>query len=378
MGGPDSVSPSASLTWQKETAKKITAYLALGILGFFTFTSLPHAWLINGMTGLIAVISGLVLHVFIHETGHLVMGKISGYGFISIRFFDVMFIKKNGKWTRKRFTFAGTAGQCLMSPPAPLNGKYPFVLYNLGGAMMDFIFGALFLAFYFLFSSLSYSWVFIILAAMGAASGLLNILPFRGSIQNDGYNTLTIAGSDIIRHAFWVVLNVNAELTKGCRFRDIPAADFDFLDRDISDSDRKNALLVNAEVYRFARLMDRREFKEAKAFAEHLLGATDQILEVQKKEFLCELLFLELIGACRKEEVDRLYTEEIKEYIKASSFSVGGPRLLYAYAKLFLHDDTEAAKAREKYEESCLSFPFEGEITMNSELIDLVDDLAAQ
>jgi len=104
----------------------------------------------------------------------------------------------------------------------------------------------------------------------------------------------------------------------------------------------------------------------------------NKMLGIQKNEFLCELLFLELIGECRKEEVDRLYTRELKKYIEATSSYVTRQRLLYAYAKLFLNDDAEAAKARKKYEETCLSYPFEGEIAGNNELIDLVDDLAVK
>lgn len=50
----------------------------------------------------------------------------------------------------RRLSLAGMAAQCLMCPPEIINGKFSFVLYNLGGSLMNlvtvpFFIGALFL-----------------------------------------------------------------------------------------------------------------------------------------------------------------------------------------------------------------------------------------
>ena len=344
--------------------------------GFFGIIFLPSLELQEILTGIIILVLGVVFHVFIHELGHLIAGKMSGYGFVSIRFFSFAIVNKNGKLISKKFKVVGTAGQCLMSPPKQINGNYPFVFYNLGGGLMNFIFSAVFVAFYFIFSSFSGAWAFNLLAAIGVFIGLLNILPLNLGIPNDGHNALNLGKDEVTRRAFWSILNVNALMTQGFRYRDIPTEQY-FSDNNIDLCDkRNNALVLSVVAQNFERLIDKHEFAEAKAFGENLLSKAEKMIEVQKNEIRCELLFLELIGECNKEEIERLYTADLKKYIKATSSYTARQRLLYAYVKLFLNDDAKAAKILAKFNKTCFSYPFDGEIVRDRELIAIVDDLA--
>lgn len=353
-------------------------FLIGAVGGFFAVIFLPSLELKNILAGVILLVFGVVFHIFIHELGHLIAGKMSGYGFVSIRFFNFIIVNKDGKLIRKKFKLAGTAGQCLMSPPKQVNGNYPFVLYNLGGGLMNFIFSAIFVALYFIFSSFSGAWAFNLLAAIGIFIGLLNILPINLGVPNDGHNALNLGRDEVTRHAFWTILNVNALMTQGFRPRDIPIEQY-FFDNNVDLCDKNNnALVVNVATQHFDRLIDRHEFKEAKAFGENLLSKAGKMIDVQKNELRCELLFLELIDECNKEEIERLYTADLKKYIKATSIYPSRQRLLYAYAKLFLNDASEAVKVLAKFNKTCLSHPFDGVIILERELIALVDDLANQ
>ena len=60
---------------------------------------------------------------------------MTGYKFNSFRIFSVILIKQNEKLKIKNISLAGTGGQCLMSPPELIDGKMPYVLYNLGGVI---------------------------------------------------------------------------------------------------------------------------------------------------------------------------------------------------------------------------------------------------
>lgn len=51
----------------------------------------------------------------IHESGHLVMGLLTGYDFVSFRVGSFTVIKENGKLVRKKFNIAGTGGQCILT-----------------------------------------------------------------------------------------------------------------------------------------------------------------------------------------------------------------------------------------------------------------------
>jgi len=331
------------------------------------------------LAGFVGFGVGLVLHIFLHETGHLIAGKISGYSFVSIRFFNVIFIKKDGEWHRKKFNIVGAPGQCLMSPPEPVDGKFPFVFYNLGGGLMNLIFGGISLALYFMLPSVSgLWWVFIPFALVGILVGILNLVPLSGSVPNDGKNIVMLGKNDQARHAFWLTLYMHAQTTKGIRLRDcISAEQFDFFNSDDpNDENRDNPLILSMKALRFSWLMDKYDFEAAKIYVEDVLNSTDKMPEIYINELNCERLFLELIGECRKEQIEDLYTENLKTYIKATSSYMSRQRLLYAYAKLFLNDDTEATKILEKFNKTCTFTPFAGEITCEREMVELVDDLA--
>ena len=79
------------------------------------------------------------VQVVVHEAGHLVFGLLTGYQFSSFRIGSFMWVKLEGKLKLKRYSLAGTGGQCLMAPPEMVDGKVPYVLYNLGGCLANLI-----------------------------------------------------------------------------------------------------------------------------------------------------------------------------------------------------------------------------------------------
>ena len=360
----------------KTAVQLLISFLVGAIGGFFAIAFLPSLELQNILAGIILLVLGIVFHIFIHELGHLIAGKMSGYSFVSIRFFNFAIVNKNGKLISKKFKVVGTAGQCLMSPPKLINGNYPFILYNLGGSLMNFIFSIIFAAFYFIFPSFSGAWAFCLLAVIGVLLGFLNIFPLNLGIPNDGHNALNLGRDEVARRAFWSILNVNALMTQGIRLRDIPIDQY-FFDNNIDLCDKNNnALGICMAILHFERLVDKYEFAEAETFGKNLLSKAINMIDVQKNELRCELLFLELIGEHNKEEIERLYTADLKKYIKATSTYPSRQRLLYAYTKLFLNETAEAANVLAKFNKTCLSYPFDGEIVRDSELIALVDGLA--
>ena len=348
-----------------------------GVLLVFILPPIEHGgiFLLQFFAAAVLLVLGFVLHIFAHELGHLVAGKMSGYGFVSIRFFNVIFIKKEDKITRKKFNMVGAPGQCLMSPPETVNGKYPFVLYNLGGGLMNIIVSLLLLALYLFFSSATYSWMFLLFIITGFVLGITNLVPLKqGGLPNDGHNILTLGKNDVARRIFWNMMNINALIAKGFRYRDIPVEQFELPE----NANQNNIFVASAELMRFNWLMDRHDFMEAKALAELLLNTVTKMPDIYKNELHCELLFFELIGDCRKEEIDRLYSSDLKKYIKATSSYMSRQRLMYAYTILFLRDEAEAAKTLERFNKNCSSTPFLGEIACEREMIEFIDGLAVK
>ena len=126
------------------------------------------------ITGIIA----FVLHIIVHEAGHLFFGLLSGYKFISFRVFDFKIMKdENGKFKIRYERLAGTGGQCLMRAPEYVEGKFRYKLYLLGGVTFNLVFSIVFwlvLPSYYtlLFALIGYALAFLNLIPMGFNDGM--------------------------------------------------------------------------------------------------------------------------------------------------------------------------------------------------------------
>src|SRR5574344_975165 len=104
-----------------------------------------------------------------------------------------MWIRLDEKIRFKRFSLAGTAGQCLMEPPLPKNVLIPTTIDNLGGILLNVITSCIALGLYFgQFDNELINSMFLVFAIVGFAIALLNGVPMKLSgVSNDGYNAFT-------------------------------------------------------------------------------------------------------------------------------------------------------------------------------------------
>ena len=203
----------------------------------------------------------IFLQMIIHESGHLIFGLLSGYQFSSFRIFSFMWVKRDGRIRFKRLSLAGTGGQCLMAPPEQKDGKFPLVLYNLGGSFMNVIAGLVFLGLYFVFRNVPYlSISLLLLVAAGFIIAVMNGVPMRmGTVDNDGYNAFSLTRSSDAMRSFWVQMKTNEQIASGVRLKDMPDEWF-VLPRDEA---MKNSMVAVVGVFACNRLMDGQRFQEA-------------------------------------------------------------------------------------------------------------------
>lgn len=183
----------------------------------------------QGMVAMVlAVYAAMLIQIIVHEAGHLVFGLISGYEFSSFRIGNMMFLKEDGKIRLRRFSIAGTAGQCLMSPPDLVDGKMPVVLYNLGGCIFNLIASAIFGVLACVRGEDPIEFIiFVAFVVIGVAFALTNGIPLMvGPISNDGHNALSLGKNPKAMHAFWLQLKVNNEQAKGRRLKEMPESWF--------------------------------------------------------------------------------------------------------------------------------------------------------
>ena len=113
--------------------------MLLGVgCAYIYMVMIPETSFVSIMIGLmLAMLVSNVFHTLLHEFGHLVLGLFSGYEFLSFRVGNHVWIKIDGRIQYKRFSLAGSAGQCLMIPPMLKDGKMPFKLYLWGGCIFN-------------------------------------------------------------------------------------------------------------------------------------------------------------------------------------------------------------------------------------------------
>ncbi len=329
---------------------------------------------LGGAARMAAVLLGfaasVLLQMLLHEGGHLVFGLLSGYRFCSFRIGSHIWLRRGGHIVHRRYSLAGTGGQCLMAPPDIRDaGRLPVALYNLGGPLMNLLtgVGSLLLA-----RALPDGLVAALLQAfgfVGLALALTNGIPlFGGVVDNDGANTLSLlrGGADA-RRAFWVQFKVNEAQTDGVRLRDMPAAWFDVP----CEGDFRNSMMAGWLALRCSWLLDRGRVAEADAAMEALLDSDAGILGIHRALLENDRRFLACTGDA--EGLPEL-PERARKVLKGMRGFPAVLRTAYAEA-LCAGKAAEAGKLRAQLEEIAAAYPYEGEVESER---DFMDRAAAQ
>ena len=314
------------------------------------------------------------IHIVLHEAGHLIFGFMSGYQFSSFRIGSFMLMKENGKLVHRKIKIAGTGGQCLMVPPEMEDGKFPVVLYNLGGSIVNIIITALMIpVFVAIDKSSVFALFFFLFIAVGIITGLSNGVPMRTkTIDNDGYNAISLGKSQEAMRAFWIQMKTNEQLTKGIRTKDMPEAWFEVP----SDDAMKNPMVATIGVYAASRMMDQHRFEKAGKLIDHLLEIETGMVALHRNLMICDQIYLELIGQNRSDRVEELYTKEFKKFMKAMKTFPSVIRLEYAYHLLAEHDTESAAKSMAAFERVAATYPYPNDINTERELMEIAEKVS--
>ena len=316
----------------------------------------------------------ILVHIVIHEAGHLVFGLISGYEFCSFRIGSFMWMKENGKIRLKRLSLAGTGGQCLMAPPECKDGKFPVVLYNLGGSLFNVFAAVLFLLLFLPGKGQSlFSVVMLLAGIIGFVLALMNGIPLRmGVVDNDGYNALSLGKNPKALRSFWIQLKSNEQMAKGKRLKDLPIEWFEYPDKE----DRQNSMSAVMAVFSCNRLMDEQRFEEAYAQMKELLEEKNAIVGLHRNLLICDCMYCDAIGEIDLLKLEKMYTKEQQSFMKSMKTYPSVLRTQYVYALLAKKDLAEAAKIKKKFEQCAKTYPYTSEIQSERELIEIAEQEA--
>ena len=317
-----------------------------------------------------AVFFFYLVHIIIHEAGHLIFGILTGYTFVSFRIASITLIKENNKFKIKKFSIPGTAGQCLMMPPELKDGKYPFIIYNLGGGLMNLLisFASILLIIITENRVSTLNLILTLESIAGIIAGLTNIIPLKvGGVANDCYNILSMLKDEYARYGFYAQLKTYALLTKGYRMKDIPFKDIECKE----GVDLSNPLVASLKLLEHSWYLDKIDFDNAELCLKAFDSNTD-LIPIIRCEINCEKIFLELTGDFDKDVVDKLYDDSLKKYIKASKFSISKKRFLMAYEAFYEKDLDKALKYFKEGEALALKYPVKGEAEMELMLMNWI------
>lgn len=327
-------------------------------------------WLLFYFFVIIAI--GIPLQVIIHELGHLFFGLLTGYKFASFRVGDLTLVKQEDGFAIKRFTFPGAPGQCLLFPPDLKDGKIPYLLYNLGGVLFNFLSALVailiivfvrpgFYAQLFLGSQFAFALFF----------GILNTLPLK-ALGNDGYVIRVCRRDPAALRALWAQLKIGNLQILGHRSKDIPVDLFQ-LEPNTSLDNMVTAAIPTAAC---DRLMDSHEFEAAEKAMVTLLESEASLHPLHQNSLKSDLMFCRLIRKSDPREVTELLDDSYRRFAKAMASNPSVLRTEYALARLHQQNDAKAAKILHQFKTNSKDFLYQGVIPGLREQISLVDEIS--
>lgn len=324
-----------------------------------------------------------ILHIIIHEAGHLVFGLMTGYKFLSFRVYSFMFIKKNDHIYRRKYSLKGTAGQCLMYPPKRNeDGSFPFVLYNLGGGLSNLAISLILLIAVLFTHNIIIRVICIDAVLAGLLTAVTNIIPLNYGIQNDGMNLKSMLKDETMQDAFYLQLKMNAELSDGKKITDYTPDTFILPE----DSDDTNMLTAFVRFMLYYWQLANHDYDLAEKTLVEIEEKLDQYLPATYNMAEAERLFFMLLRHRPIEEIASVYEHCRLLLLKAkTNIDIQRIRLIY---ELFLTEEekrdvmtlinkkspkkwkvSDKDKLYQEFLKLAENFPVSGEAEFNLEIV---------
>lgn len=316
---------------------------------------------------LIAILIAAVLSIIIHEGGHLVAGLLTGYKFVSFRFFNWTLIREEGRLQWRNFELEGTAGQCLMAPPDKPVDEIDTRWYNAGGVLANAI--TTLLAIVLIWACDLPDWLTILLGALaffGLWFALTNGIPMKlGGVANDGHNLLQLEKDLPAKQSFCNALELNARIQSGESYSEMPECLFNIPD----PIDWKNPMHVAAVLASATRKQAQHQWEESYQQLTEALSHKSDIMPLYQME-LENMLTLACIATGRDDEARQHYTDEVAKYVTRHAPTMSDKQLTSMAVALALEGDRpKAEKILNKLETERDKYIHQGDVTMSLDLM---------
>lgn len=238
------------------------------------------------------VIIMYVVQIVIHELGHLLFGRLTGYKTIFFRIFHLGIIKIESRWYLKKYHYPGSLGQCIMLPPKTDNK--PVILHTMGGIILNIFMAVSVLPI--IFSPYSISFIpraaALIFSFYGIGFALLSGLPIKQkNIVNDGMVTKELYRDPLALDLYYKQLRIASNLVDGLTYENLP---YEII-KVPEDADLTNAMIGYHKILECYYYMDKMEWDKAEKLLNEFIDRSGKISNMIDSIINMELLFLSII-----------------------------------------------------------------------------------
>jgi|GEM_PF-3224774 len=277
--------------------------------GVSIYSDLPFGYLFLFAACMVAV----MLHILVHEMGHVIFGKLSGYKFMAIIVLGMCLVKDNGKIRRTHLPLMGAAGGTLILPEGGFKEDTPYRMMLLGGAFMNILLAAVCgIVFIMDIHPLLnvFMWGGMII---GIFVAIPNLIPFSfGFMVNDAMMIRLFKKDEASKHCVHYGQMRMYAILLGTDRTAIPVPEHLPHDNRLGDSIRFAIAEDELNFKRFGPALER--FKE-------LLGNFEENSFAYKLVDLHILLIHELNGADR-EVIDEIYKGKMRKFVDAQGKAI--------------------------------------------------------
>lgn len=321
----------------------------------------------------------VLLHIIVHEAGHMIAALLRGWKFLSFMILGVVLSRQEGRFRLSRFRLAGASGQCLMQPPQQGDTDWGITFYNLGGVLANLLL-TLVSVIPLLTDYESLSWAaasfLTTLVVTGVFIILMNGVPHcLAGIPNDGMNILKLRKDAFSSQVFLDAMRVMGYLMQD---EEKQLNSMPYL-CDGKELDPMNAMHVMAVSTDLSLAMSRMDFEKAREILKRIEPYEKKIVPLYRYEMTFDRIFLTCTLSHEKEAMADLLDESFLRYLKQqSTFRPSALRVQYLLARLYEKDEIKSDRFYWQFQKVCRTYYVRGEVTIEKRLVEYIRQLPVE
>ena len=194
-----------------------------------------------------------------------------------------------------------------------------------------------------------------------------------GTIDNDGYNVLSMSKDTKAVRSLWIQMKASEMTANGVRLKDMPEEWFILPEKE----DMNNSMTAVLGLFACNRLLDELKFNESESLIKEILNSNNAAVGIYKNLLKCDLAFCEMIKDMPNTTVvEEILDKQQKTFMKAMKNYPSVLRTEYTYALLIKKDIPQALKLKAQFEKISKTHPYISDIESETELIQIAETKA--